>query len=96
MNPDIEVIFEFATKKEFCDGYRPAHLIKANCLTTGLHRYYVHKSGDGKVKGTITFLSPEEYSKCLWVGKRVDMFDGKELIGSAVITQIYNITLVKD
>ena len=40
--PDVEVIFEFngTRKSPANDGYRPAHLITDNYLTTGIHHYY--------------------------------------------------------
>ena len=40
--PDVEVIFEFngRRKNPVVDGYRPAHLVVDNYLTTGIHHYY--------------------------------------------------------
>lgn len=45
MTADVEVIFQFnGTRiKPAADGYRPAHLIKDNYLTTGVHHYYQAK-----------------------------------------------------
>lgn len=71
--PDVEVIFEFnsARKTAVADGYRPTHLVTDNYLTTGIHHYYEVDtvSVNGRAKGTITFLTPEAYPHCLWVGK---------------------------
>lgn len=73
-------------------GYRPAHLIKDDYLTTGEHHYY----GDGvaepgeTVMGTITFITPEVYPRTLWIGKTIRIQEGSRVVGYAVVTQIYN------
>ena len=38
-SPDVEVIFEFNGTRQnpAYDGYRPAHLVTDNYLTTGIH-----------------------------------------------------------
>ena len=92
--PDVEVIFEFNGTRNHpaTDGYRPAHLITDNYLTTGIHHYY--RSGseppNGTAKGTITFLSPEVYPHCLWIGKKIRMQEGARIVGYATITKIFN------
>lgn len=90
---DAEAIFEFVgfRKERIFDGYRPAHLVKEGYLTTGLHRYYnlEDKSREALI-GTITFLSPEEYPFSLWIGKVIEMYEGSQQIGYAVITNILN------
>ncbi len=92
--PDIEVIFEFngARKNPVCDGYRPAHLIDGKHLTTGTHKYYdcICVAPDGSATGTITFISPEDYPHCLWVGKRISIQEGARTVGYATIKVIYN------
>lgn len=92
--PDVEVLFEFnnARKLPAKDGYRPAHLIKDNYLTTGIHHYYDSESipPSGTAKGTITFISPEFYPHFLWVGKKIAIYEGEKIIGYATITAIYN------
>lgn len=61
--PDVEVLFEFndTRKKAVFDGYRPAHLVTGNYLTTGIHHYYDVDSvnPNGIAKGTITFFLPK-------------------------------------
>jgi len=93
-SPDVEVIFEFngTRKNPANDGYRPAHLVTDNYLTTGIHHYYGVKSipPNGTAKGTITFLSPESYPHCLWIGKRINIQEGSRIVGYATITSIYN------
>lgn len=98
INPDVEVIFEFVgyRKRNLYEGYRPAHLICENCLTTGVHRYYNLEEGiGGELKGTITFVSPEAYPASLWIGKRITMYEGKNVVGYATITRIFNVALRK-
>jgi len=95
---DIEVLFFFNGRRETDarSGYRPAHRIKDNYFTTGIHFYYtgmVKKNGIGR--GTITFLSPNLYPHCLWIGKRIPFFEGERLMGTAIVTRIFNKTLEK-
>ena len=73
-------------------GYRPAHRLTDTCLTTGVHYYYDVGSvpPGASARGTITFLSPEAYPHCLWVGKRIPMQEGAHVVGYAVITRIDN------
>lgn len=64
-SPDVEVIFEFNGTRlnPANDGYRPAHLVTDNYLTTGIHHYYGVESvpPNGTAKGTITFITPEAF-----------------------------------
>ncbi len=97
--PDVEAIFEFngTRTNPAADGYRPAHLITDNYLTTGTHHYYDVNAvpPNGTAKGTITFLSPEAYPNCLWIGKRISIQEGARVVGYATITEIFNPTLRK-
>ena len=92
--PDVEVIFEFngTRKNPANDGYRPAHLVVENYLTSGVHHYYGVDSvpTNGTAKGTITFISPEAYPHCLWIGKKINIQEGERIVGYATITKIYN------
>lgn len=92
--PDVEVVFTFndVRKTPACDGYRPAHRLTDTCLTTGVHHYYDVGSvpPGASARGTITFLSPEAYPHCLWVGKRIPMQEGAHVVGYATITRIDN------
>ena len=92
--PDVEAIFEFngTRKSPVVDGYRPAHLVNENYLTTGTHHYYDIEEvlPDGTTRGTITFLTPEDYPHCLWVGKKIAIQEGARVVGYATITNIYN------
>ena len=92
--PDVEVIFEFngVRKHPAFDGYRPAHLVVDDYLTTGIHHYYGVESvpTDGTATGTITFISPEAYPHCVWIGKKISIQEGMRVVGFATITDIYN------
>lgn len=92
--PDVEVIFKFNGTRinPVADGYRPTHLITDNYLTTGIHHYYQMNAvpPNGTAKGTITFLSPEAYPHCLWIGKKINIQEGARVVGYATITKIFN------
>ena len=92
--PDIEVVFEFngTKKRSVTNGYRPNHLIKDDYLTTGVHQYYEVDtvSPTGSAKGTITFITPEVYTHCLWIGKRICIQEGSHIVGYATVTKIFN------
>lgn len=97
--PDVEVIFEFngTRTNPAADGYRPAHCIAGNYLTTGVHHYYQMNEvpTNGIAKGTITFLSPEAYPHSLWIGKKIGIQEGARVVGYATITKIFNPLLRK-
>ena len=96
--PDVEAVFEFIGYREnnVYEVYRPAHNIFGDYLTTGVHNYYnLEFNYDEQIKGTITFLSPEKYPNCLWIGKQISMYEGKSKVGTAIITKIFNPILEK-
>ena len=92
--PDVEAFFSFndVRKSPARDGYRPVHRLTDTCLTIGVHHDYDVGSvpPGASARGTITFLSPENYPHCLWVGKRFPMQEGGHVVGYAVITRIDN------
>ena len=96
--PDVEVEFEFSglRKRPAYNGYRPAHLVRDDYLTTGVHNYYDtgEIAGDGKAIGTITFVTPEAYPNCLWVGKKINIQEGSKIVGYATIIKIFNPILI--
>lgn len=92
---DVEAIFYFLDgRKKVYEGYRPAHLIREDYLTTGVHHYYKNDNRK-EIRGTITFITPEFYPKSLWIGKILDMYEGGKKIGYAKIINIYNPILKK-
>ena len=98
--PDVEAIFvfNFTKSRTVRSGYRPAHMIDDNCLTSGEHHYYeVESVAPGETaKGTITFVSPELHPRCLWIGKKISIQEGARIVGYAIITNIYNTVLATD
>lgn len=74
-SPDVEVIFEFngTRKNPANDGYRPAHLVMDDYLTTGIHHYYGVESvpPNGTAKGTITFCLPNRIRIVYGLEKRL-------------------------
>jgi elongation factor Tu len=94
---DVEVIFHFIgdKKNNIYEGYRPSHMIQEEYLTTGIHSYYNIEGNADEIKGMIAFISPEYYPHCLWIGKKIKMYEGSKLVGYATITQIFNPTLKK-
>ena len=97
--PDVEVLFEFNGTRKIpaANGYRPHHLVVDNYLTTGVHHYYGIQtvSTNGTAKGTITFITPEAYPNCLWVGKKINIQEGARIVGYATILKIFNPILSK-
>lgn len=94
---DIEALFQFidSRKNNIYQGYRPAHMVKEGYLTTGVHYYYNMEKEDNGIKGTITFISPESYPSCLWIGKKIEMYEGSQIVGYATVLQIFNTVLEK-
>ena len=93
-DPDAVVIFRFngTRRTPVRDGYRPAHRIREDYLTTGVHHYFDVKevAPNGEAQGTITFLSPEVYPNSLWVGKTIDICEGERIVGSATVEKVLN------
>ena len=96
-SPDVEVVFEFndIKTKPIYDGYRPAHLVKDDYLTTGIHKYNEVECvyPNTRVKGTITFITPEAYPNCLWIGKEIIIQEGSIVVGKATVVKVLNKTL---
>ncbi len=78
-------------------GYRPQHKVRDDYLTSGTHRYLdCSEVLPGQtVRGTITFITPEAYPACLWVGQEIDFQEGSRVVGRARITKIFNAVLEK-
>lgn len=70
---------------------RGRNLIMDDYLTTGVHNYYnLENASNTEIRGTITFITPEVYPACIWVGKKIAMYEGKNIVGYATITEIFN------
>ena len=98
--PDAEAVFHFNGVKQspVTSGYRPAHRVTEAYPTTGEHHYFDQSVvyPNETVQGTITFLSPEAYPRCLWTGKRMDIQEGGRVIGYAVVTRVLNPLLERE
>jgi elongation factor Tu len=97
--PDVEVVFRFSGTRHtpVRDGYRPAHRIREDYLTTGVHHYFdvTEVAPDGQARGTITFITPEAYAASLWVGKVLDIQEGGRIVGTATVERVLNPVLEK-
>ena len=98
-DPDVEVTFRFTGTRRFpaADGYRPAHRVREDYLTTGVHHYFGVKevAPDGTARGTITFITPEAYPHSLWVGKEIPIQEGGRVVGTATVERVLNPVLEK-
>ena len=92
--PDTEVLFRFngTRRNPAADGYRPAHRIREDYLTTGVHHYFDVETvaPDGEARGTITFITPESYPNTLWPGKTIDICEGERIVGIATVERVLN------
>ena len=79
-------------------GYRPAHKVSGDLLTTGHHKYIgKEKLFPGESCTTeIHFLSPEHYPNTLWLGKKIQFQEGDRIVGYATVKEIINETLRKN
>lgn len=97
--PDVEVVFRFngTRRTPVASDYRPAHRVREDYLTSGLHRYFdvIEVAPDGEARGTITFIIPEAYPGCLWVGRVIDIHEGERVVGTATVERILNPVLGK-
>ena len=99
--PDVEAEItllptaESGRERAAFSGYRPAHKVRDDYLTTGVHHYIgCDEVLPGQtVRGTITFITPEVYPHCLWVGRVIDIQEGSRVVGRARITRIMNALL---
>src|SRR6188768_2749249 len=101
--PDVEAEIALLSADEggrhlpVFSGYRPTHRVREDYLTTGVHTYpNVDQVFPGQtVRGTITFITPEIYPHCLWVGREIEVQEGSRVVGRAKITRILNPLLEK-
>jgi elongation factor Tu len=100
--PDVEAEITFfaegGRQTAAHSGYRPAHKVRDNYLTTGVHHYIgCDEVLPGQtVRSAITFITPEVYPYCLWVGRVIDIQEGSKLLGHVRITRIMNALLETD
>ena len=103
--PDIEVLLEFsdiATKREYaCGNKRFECQVASEYALSGYFRVSLESSSSINcsknriLKGTFSFDFPENCPKHLWIGKTFDVFDDTQVVGLAIVTDIYNPVLLE-
>lgn len=88
----MEFRFVGVRKRDIYNGFRAIHLLPNNYFSSGLHRYFGAEviKPDETVSGTITFVTPEAYPKCLKVGTVIPIYDPPNVIGYATVKKILN------
>ena len=97
-DPDVEALVTFLSTKEggrrtpARSGYRPAHAVRDDYLTTGVQRFLDREwvAPGETVRAHITFVSPEHYPHCLWPGKVINVQEASHVVGQAEIICILN------
>ena len=100
---DIEGLFylfntgEGRTSPVF-SGYRPEHKIHDNYFTCGEHEYLeVNQVNLGEIaKVGVRFITPDVYPNSVWIGREINVQEGKRVIGKIVVTEIFNEVLLVD
>ena len=73
-------------------GYRPAHRIRDDYLTSGTHTYLdtdeLHPGQSAFAN--IVFITPEVYPHTLQSGSVLELHEGSRVIGSAEVIEVYN------
>jgi hypothetical protein len=93
--PDVEA--EITLQRTAQSGYNPQHKVRDDYLSSGTHNYIgcTEVLPGQTVMGTITFITPEAYPHCLWVGREIDIQEGSRVVGRARITRVLNPLLEK-
>jgi translation elongation factor EF-Tu-like GTPase len=76
-------------------GYRPAHKVHDNYLTSAQHEYVgVTQIAPGETAhAKVWFITPDIYPHCLWSGRVIDVQEGSRVVGRLTVTKILNKTL---
>lgn len=99
---DIEVRVRFLSEEEggrskpVYSGYRPHFQVTEGLQTSGEHRFLekeVVQPGE-EATANILFIAPEHHPKTIWIGKEIEIKEGSRLIGRAVVTKIFNQSLL--
>ena len=76
-------------------GYRPVHAIHENYQTSGEHEYldveWLYPSESSRVK--VRFVTPHVYPHCIWVGREINVQEGRRIVGVVTVTEIVNLKL---
>jgi hypothetical protein len=73
-------------------GFRPAHQVHENYLTSGEHEYLgVEEVHPGQIAhARVWLISPEVYPRCLWPGRVIHVTVGARTIGTLKVAQVLN------
>lgn len=77
-------------------GYRGAHKVKPDYLTSGsieLIDVDILEPGE-KALAFVNYITPEYYPGCLWPGKVMNVQEGGRVVGRSRIVEIYNEVLL--
>jgi hypothetical protein len=77
-------------------GYRPAHRLHDNYLTSGIHEYpdggHI-APGETKI-ALVWLITPSVYPRSVWVGRVLDVCEGMHLVGQLAVTKVLNYALL--
>lgn len=83
-------------KTPIFSGIRPTIKVKEDYLSSALIEFE-SEMVDGFVESVnIMFVSPEYYPKSLWVGKRLEVYEGARVVAYVTVTEIVNKILDSD
>lgn len=83
-------------KSPIFSGMRPTIRVKDDYLTTSIIEFEKEMT-DGVVdEVNIWFISPKYYANSLWVGKRLEVYEGAKMIAYVTVTEIINEVLSRD
>lgn len=96
--PDALVEVTFSQRElPVRNGYRPHYKVKKDYLTTTLHWFI--ENGEAKPNiatlAFVKFITPEAYPYCLEVGQQIEVGEGCNSVGFALVKEIYNQELQK-
>lgn len=73
-------------------GYRPAHKLHDNYLSSGFHEYLdvdsVMPGEEARV--AVWLITPEVYPACLWEGREIEVFEGQRQVGTLRVDRLLN------
>lgn len=101
---DCEAVVTFLSTEEggrqgpARSGYRPHHRVRDDYLTTGIHQYIDQEwvQPGESARAYITFITPEAYPRCLWIGRVLYVQEGSKVVASARIVRVFNAVLDRD
>ena len=102
-NPDAEVILSLiptesgGKTRSILSGYRPVYCVKPDYWTSTHHELIgVTELLPGQqCNANVWFVSPEYYPHALWVGQELNVAEGSKKVGTAIITNVFNVLLQK-